>query len=203
MNSKEGRLIVTFLVQDLRHPDHGYRGFVGKRHDEAFSGAEPVFAVQRLACQSRDQLEPRKAIQPCRTLAGPHDLASDSAARPVGMHKESADPRRFDCRVQQRIVLVRRVVAAKGSSPATPSAATHDLKAGVRHKIGAVTNELRVDAEDRAERPLDLFDGMIFSKQRPDRFRNKNLEGRDVVQSSLPNCDLQRDPQPRILPSDS
>ena len=79
-----------------------------------------------------------------------HEEAADSPAFPTGSDKEGANSGSIGCRIEQRVLPDSMVVAALEGLASAPTAAGNDQTLRLHHEIGAVADELCIDAIDGA-----------------------------------------------------
>ena len=103
------------------------------------------------------------------------------------MHEESTNASRL-MRLVKSIVLRRScAVAAKNSSPATPTTATDHLSGMLNDEVSSVTDQLPVDAKNRSKRSLHLLRRIERCLQSAHRERNENLQSLDVILARKPH----------------
>src|SRR2546426_9050245 len=78
------------------------------------------------------------------------------------MYKEGPDFRRIDSRIKLIRILRWQTVSSEEFLSVTPTAASHQKFARIRHKIRSVPDQIGVNAERALERTLDLFGCIII-----------------------------------------
>lgn len=89
--------------------------------------------------------------------------------------------------VQSGILRKSCAIAAKNSSPATPTTATDDLSGVLNDEVSSVADQLPVDTKDGSKRSLHLLRRIERCLQSAHRERNENLQSLDVILSRKPH----------------
>jgi hypothetical protein len=133
-----------------------------ERDIEAFTGAVAAGGVKGDAGQRRAHLEAGKASGDRRGFAGVEDRGADTAAGPLRVYEEGADLGRLGGWIEKLVLAVCVVVSAEERPAFAPAAAAGDRRivGGLGDEVRAVSDQLRVDAEDRRQGALDLDRGV-------------------------------------------
>lgn len=113
-------------------------------------------------------------------LASVEDFGAEASASPVGVNEKGADLGGVDCWIEKVWFTDGRVVAAEKSFAVAPTAAADkDSGAGgacFSDKVGAVGDELGVEAEQSAECTVNLLGRVIVPLQAADRCFDEGVE---------------------------
>ena len=159
----------------VRHHD------IESRRDGVAHGGVEGFPGERGA-----QFHALKSFLAGRRFARLDDASPNPAPRPVRMDEEGSDAGSVVSRVEQIVALTLHLVAAIERLALAPTAATNDLVVCHHGVVGAVRNELAIDAEDVDDRALNLTVGVVPGAERTRRFGDQLLEARDVVLGCQP-----------------
>jgi hypothetical protein len=135
---------------------------------------------QRICGQGRHELEAPEALRDRFAFAAREQRRAEPAAREVGMDEERADLCRVHGRIELGGVAVGALVAAEERAPLAPAAAAGDAPFCFHDEVGAVADELRVDAERAGERALDLRIAVVTTAQAACRGSDQRGEGRQI-----------------------
>src|SRR5205085_687241 len=104
----------------------------------------------------------------CSAFAGLEQKCANAAARPVWMNEEGADLGGIVIRIEQVVVPIGPLIGAVQSFSLAPSTARDDFLVRERfrgtifhNEIGAVGDELRVDAENTGQRTFSLRESVV------------------------------------------
>jgi hypothetical protein len=92
---------------------------------------------------------------------------SESLPRRAGIDEERPNPGRVDGGVEPVVQRRLGLIAAEERLAGTPPAAGHDRSALLHDVIGAVGNELGVDAENVPDQPFGFGLGVPAARKRP------------------------------------
>ena len=156
----------------LGHADDGEGGAVRERDFDAFDDVIAAGQVERDAGESGSHFKAGKAGSTSGRFAGIEDFGAEAAAGPIGVNEEGADFGGIDCGIEEICFANGSVVAAEEGFAMAPAAAAGQ-DSGARRacfgdEIGAVGDELSVEAEERAERAFDLCWSVVVSLQAAD-----------------------------------
>ena len=120
-------------------------------------------------------------------FAGVEDFAPEAAAGPIGVNEEGADFGGVDRGIEKIWFADGGAVAADEGFAMTPAAAAdqHSGAGGacLGDQVGAISDELGVETEQRAERAIDLFGCVVVSLQAAHRGFNQCTQRGLVVVS--------------------
>ena len=93
-------------------------------------------------------------------LTGNQQQAANAPAGPSGMDEEGADAGRFMSGVKVAVLSGSGAIATEDGTSSAPAAATDDGGTLLNDEVGAIGNQVPVDAEDGAECGCDLSRGI-------------------------------------------
>ncbi len=158
----------------------GTRTSPGSVQLEALGDREAGGGVERLAGKGGYELEAPEARRARRARTFVDQPPAEALAGLAGIHEERADPCRLSRGIEQRIDVGFRLVAAEERAAATPTAARDDLAALLDDEVGAVGDQLRVDAEDVTDRGLRLGRRVVADAEPARRAGDQFLKDRYV-----------------------
>jgi len=172
----------SLSLRPLHHLHHGQRLAIREWNDDAFDLYVTFQAVQRDAGESRAHLQTVEACCAGGVFNGGEDQGTEALSGEVGMNEDSAHLSGVGCWVEQLGFTAGAAVCAEESLAFGPStAACQPLSVdGFCDKVGAIRNELCVDAQDGAERAFDLRGRIVVRLQAPRRGFNQRVQGPDV-----------------------
>ena len=117
-------------------------------------------------------------------FAGFEDSGADAAAGEIGMNEEGADFGGIGFGIEELGFADLRVVGAEEGFAFAPAAAAGEMAgtggSGFGDEVGAVGDELGVEAENRAEGAIDLFGSVVVALEGADGKLDELVEGGDV-----------------------
>ncbi len=165
--SSGGAIVLLWNLRGVgfRHADNRQGGAVAERDFDVFEDAVAASEIKWNAGEGGAHFEARKASGAGGGFAGLENFGADAASRPVWMDEESADLGGVGCGIEKIWFADESMVAAEECFAMAPSSATDDYsctgRSGFGDKIGAVGDQLRVEAEKCAECAVDLFGCVI------------------------------------------
>jgi hypothetical protein len=122
------------------------------------------------------------ARKPAARAATTHSLISrrPNPRRVQRVNEERPDARRFGTGVQQWIIYRLRLVSPEQRSSATPATAGDDPSVGFDHKVGAIGDELAIDAEDIPDGGFGLRGRVVPDAERARGTGDQGLQVRNV-----------------------
>ena len=139
----------------------------------------PQRRVEWFPWQRRPQFNPGESARPRGRLARFDQPPPNPATGVVGVDEEGSDARRVGGRVEQRVGRLLGLVAAIERSPFAP--ADDPITVPLGDVVGAVGDELTVDADCVADHALDLAVGVVDDAQGAGRNGDQLAKCRDVV----------------------
>ena len=128
---------------------------------EALSHREAECLIEGLAGQGGNQ---RQSVEP-RNGGGSPALLEQPAPYPLArhgrIHEEGPDSGRLGLGVQQRVLPLFHLIAAKERPPAAPPAGPHQPPVPLSHQVSTIVDQLSIGAEHKAEKTLDLRGGVV------------------------------------------
>jgi len=170
------------LLRALHHLHDGQRLAIPERDGDAFDLDVAFEAVERDAGERGAHLEMTEAFYAGGVFDGGEDQRAETLAGEVGMHKDGADLGSVGYWVEQFGFTVGAMVCAEEGFAFGPSAAACQALPveGFGDKISTICDELRVDAQDGAQRALDLRGRVVVCLQATYRSFNQLVQGADV-----------------------
>jgi len=132
--------------------------------------------VQAHAGQCPHELEAAEAASAGLAFAALQQRPADAAAGMIGIDEKSADLGRIDLRVELARVALGVAVATEQRTAVAPTAAADQLSFQLHDEVGAILDELRIDSECTAQRPLDLLRLVILRSELAGGARNQVLQ---------------------------
>jgi hypothetical protein len=118
-------------------------------------------------------------------LAQAQHQASEAAAREGRARVHGAHPGGVASRIEQCCVAPCGVIAAEQGGAAAPSAAGRKRAVAFDHEIGAVVDQLGIQAHD-VERRFDGLGAKKIAQQSADRRGHQHAQRRDVLAARQP-----------------
>lgn len=147
------------------HTYHGQTQATRQRNFVARHGGVTERRVQRLARQRCHDVGPAKSRGDHCAFAVRHDRAADPLASPCRMNKEGADARRVSRWIERGVFAFSTVITTEKRPASAPATTTYDPTVSFGDEVGAIANELAVDAEHRSHRRLHLLRGVVAGLQ--------------------------------------
>ena len=179
----------------FRHAQDWERGAVGKRDIEIFKGDVAFDAEEFCAREGCAHFETLEAGGAGGGFAGVEKERADAAACPGGVDEEGANFCGVLARVEQSVFTAGPAVAAVESLPFAPAAAADDDgrgagRGGFGNEVGAIGDELCINAEDGLERAFDLRGSVVMCLQFAGGGVDERAHGGDVCGSGLADVDI-------------
>lgn len=178
-------------VQALAHPHDRQIQSAWQLNFETLDNDIIAGSVKRLTRERGDQFGTVKPGCTNRGFTGEQNVTADATTGKRWMNKEGADAGRIMPWSEQRTFIVPSPVATEHRRALAPTAATHDLAGLLGDKVGAIANELAINAENRTQCRLHLQRRIVRRLQSANGKRNEDLQHRDVsnsCQAKWPVC---------------
>src|ERR1019366_5250379 len=119
------------------------------------------------------------------------DEAAETTPRPIRMNEDGANFCVICLRIEELILAVGTVVAAKQGFAVAPSAASDNSHRSfgvrnLRHEVVLVGDQLRIQPQSMTESPFDLGGRVVVRLEAPHRLFDEVMEGRDIRTSRTP-----------------
>ena len=111
-----------------------------------------------------------------RRLAGVEQEGAESASCPNGMNEERADARGVARGIEHRGLAAGQRIGAEQRVAVAPAATGGEPAVDLDRQVGAVANELAVDAPSGAERGFDLSRGVVLRREAARRGGDQGFE---------------------------